>query len=121
MELISEINEEDVGISPSPKLELIQREFARAVLFNDKREIALLFVAKNNYHKLPGGGFDPGETTMDALYREVMEETGCTIEVGKEIGKIIEFKYKQGKIQPSYCYFAKVKTEGEILAFTDKD
>ncbi|NQV91130.1 ADP-ribose pyrophosphatase, partial [Candidatus Woesearchaeota archaeon] len=42
MEIISEINEEDVGINQSTNSKLIKREAARAVLFNDKGEIALL-------------------------------------------------------------------------------
>lgn len=35
---------------------------------------------------LPGGGIDPGEEPIDAVHREVMEETSQKIELGELIG-----------------------------------
>jgi len=34
------------------------RHAARAVVVNQKNRIALLYVAKDHYHKLPGGGLN---------------------------------------------------------------
>ncbi|GAB3923007.1 hypothetical protein GCM10011575_00270 [Microlunatus endophyticus] len=35
---------------------------------------------------LPGGGIDPGEEPVDAVHREVMEETSQTIDLGELVG-----------------------------------
>lgn len=35
---------------------------------------------------LPGGGMDPGETAAEACAREVFEETGLIVRVGKLVG-----------------------------------
>jgi 8-oxo-dGTP diphosphatase len=68
------------------------RKAARAVVFDDDNKIAILKVAKRNYHKLPGGGVEDGEDLMKALEREVIEEAGCKITVTEEVGRIIEYK-----------------------------
>jgi len=39
----------------------------------------------STYHLLPGGGVDYRETLRDALVREVAEETGVRVEVGRPL------------------------------------
>lgn len=43
--------------------------------------------------QLPGGGIDPGEHTLPALHREVMEETGWTIRPLARLGAFRRFTY----------------------------
>ncbi len=43
--------------------------------------------------QLPGGGIDPGESPLQALHREVMEETGWTISSPRRLGAFRRFAY----------------------------
>lgn len=87
------------------------REAARAVVFDSENNIALLYVSKYAYHKLPGGGLDDGEDIDQALAREVLEEIGCKVEVEGEIGEIIEHRNQHDLFQISHIYLAKLVGE----------
>jgi len=43
--------------------------------------------------QLPGGGIDPGESPLQALYREVIEETGWKISAPRKLGVFRRFTY----------------------------
>ncbi|MBU3126789.1 NUDIX domain-containing protein [Clostridium tagluense] len=120
MDLIKEIYEKDIGynyenINISYKI----RKASRSIVVNDSQKIALLFVSKNNYHKLPGGGIEAGEDIKAALNREVMEEAGVNIDVLGEIGTIIEYRDKHELLQISYCYYSEVKGDIKKPSFTE--
>ncbi|MEY3005106.1 MAG: hypothetical protein RLZZ491_2282 [Pseudomonadota bacterium] len=51
--------------------------------------------------QLPGGGIDPGEPPLRALYREVMEETGYVIHSARRLGMFHRYTY-----MPEYDLFA---------------
>lgn len=109
-EAIFEIRDEDVGEEEIPT-EYKQRNAVRAILKRDDK-IAILNVKKHKYHKLPGGGIDEGESEIEAVHREIQEETGCTATIGEKIGTSIQYKSHQGKKQTENCYEAEVITEG---------
>ncbi|MFW5893407.1 MAG: NUDIX hydrolase, partial [Bacillota bacterium] len=67
----------------------LTRTAARAILYNDKGSLLMLLSNKGDY-KFPGGGLEESETCEVALKREVKEETGYTIEVGKHVGSAME-------------------------------
>lgn len=108
MKLLAEINIDKLDKRQTSNFRL--RRASRAIVRNQKGEIALLGVTKYCYHKLPGGGIKPGETTIKALQRECLEETGCQIKIIKQLGTIIEYRKKWRLKQKSYCYIAKVTT-----------
>ena len=110
MKLLLEISDKDVnnGLVERFDKPYILRKAARAIVINDKNEIAFQFVSKHNYHKLPGGGINKGETILEGLRREIREETGCEdIDITSEVGMIIEYRNEINILQISYCYFAR--------------
>jgi len=109
MELLKEIKDKEFPYGESL---LKNREASRAVIFDENNLVALLFVSKDNYHKIPGGGIELGEDKMQALVREIKEETGCEMAVAGEVGEIIEFRSKLNLKQTSYCYWGKVIAKG---------
>jgi ADP-ribose pyrophosphatase YjhB (NUDIX family) len=50
------------------------------------REILLMQRSDNEHWGLPGGYLEPGESVRDAALREVREETGWSVELGRLVG-----------------------------------
>lgn len=100
------------------------RKVVRAVVFDSENKIAILKVARHNYHTLPGGGIEDGESMTGALEREMLEEIGCNITAVREVGKIIEYRDEQNLQQETFYYMANLVgekgkpnfTQGEIYA-----
>jgi len=118
MRRLAEIRDSDLNLPENSSKVLGKRKAVRAVLLNSDGEIALLFVSKNNYHKLPGGGMKKGEDLEKCLCREVLEETGCEIEILEAVGEVVERKEKQNKLQTSYCFIAEVSGCKKAASFT---
>ena len=97
------------------------RNAARAIVLNDKGKIALLKANTYNYHKLPGGGVEPGEDMELALQRELLEEIGCQADITSEVGEIIEYRDEWKMRQVSHCYLAKQVGEQKASAFTQSE
>jgi 8-oxo-dGTP diphosphatase len=62
----------------------------------------LLLVDQEGELQLPGGGIDPGESPLQALHREVGEETGWRIAAPRRIGAFQRFAFL-----PDYGYWAR--------------
>ncbi len=118
MKLLMKLKDEDVGVTPQFGT-LNKRSAVRAVLFKGDK-IALLNVTRDKYHKLPGGGIEQKESIRRALFREILEETGCKIKILSEVGKISEHKTHLSEFQISYCYIAKVIREDKSRFTTEE-
>ncbi len=92
------------------------RHSARAVLVNTDGLIAVQYLARDSFYKLPGGGVEAGEGVIEALHREVREEVGADCEVLSTLGMIIEYRDKYRLCQISYAFRANVVGEvGEAM------
>ena len=116
MKLLSTIQDKPVPTDPKPQT----REASRGVFFDDENRVAMIYVGKHDYHKLPGGGIEEGENPLQAMKREMLEETGCEIVVTGEIGMVNEYRSEQDLLQTSYCYYGKILSKG-IPQLTEKE
>lgn len=118
MKLLSKIDSSDIKKAFESKYntEVFGRIAVRAVLLNEKNQIALMHIAKFDAYKLPGGGVDDEENLEKAFKREVLEETGYSCEITSELGFVVEERGKRNDrvnfdldemIQVSFCYLAK--------------
>jgi 8-oxo-dGTP pyrophosphatase MutT (NUDIX family) len=72
--------------------QIVQRIATKALIVNDQGQLLILREASTykegtnvgRFH-MPGGRLDPGEAFVDGLKREVSEETGLQIEIGRPI------------------------------------
>ena len=85
MDTIAVITQKGVNEAPSKT-----RNSARAVVVDTSGRIPMMHVKNLGFHKLPGGGIDAGETAIEAVLREVREETGCEVAIEGEIGRVLE-------------------------------
>ena len=107
MKLLTEIMDEEYPNQYEVSYKV--RKASRAVILNEKKQIAVLYVSRDNYHKLPGGGIEENESIFMALHREVLEEVGAIVEVKEAVGVIIEYRNYFKQLQISYCFLATLK------------
>ncbi|WP_372885117.1 NUDIX domain-containing protein [Shimia sp.] len=69
------------------------RPGAYAVLIRGDRMLTTFQAGPVPEFQLPGGGIDPGESPLGALYREVREETGWSIAGAVRLGLYRRFAY----------------------------
>ena len=71
----------------------VLRAGAYAILPLKKRLLLTAQLGDEVDIQLPGGGIGPGESARQALYREVMEETGWRISAPKRLGAFRRFVF----------------------------
>ena len=103
------------------------REAVRGIIFRNtpprtaagapEKELLMIYSPVNGDYKFPGGGVKTGELHLDALQREIREESGATFKKVKgELGKVIEYDeameadFETFKMV-SYYYFCEIDSE----------
>ena len=82
-----------VGHAPDADRKYILRPGAYAILPLQRRFLLTMQIAPTLDIQLPGGGIDPGESPLQALHREVFEETGWRIAKPRRIGAFRRYAY----------------------------
>lgn len=122
MKLLQELYESDLGIELKKNSGLVEiRNAVRAVVFDGEGRVGIVYVTNGNYWKIPGGGVEQGESFIQALERELMEEAGVSVVVEKEIGAIIERRDQWEQLQISYCFLARVFGGKQNPKFDEKE
>ena len=83
--------------------------------------MAILNKQSKNEYKLVGGGIEKDEDPATAFQREVLEETGCQIEIVNFLGITEEYKSQDNFRQTSYVYVANVINDTGNINFTQKE
>ncbi|MFL4469356.1 NUDIX hydrolase [Tateyamaria armeniaca] len=90
-----------MGPPPEADRRYTLRQGAYAVLPRDGRVLLTCQMEDQPDIQLPGGGIDPGESPLQALHREVFEETGWHIARPRRLGAFRRFVY-----MPEYTLWA---------------
>lgn len=90
----------------------IVRRTAKAVLVNDRQEIALVGNTVHDFLLLPGGGIAEEEEVRAGCMRECREETGCVIELTQELGITHDYRARDKRHSINYGFLGKVISNG---------
>ena len=121
MELICKITDEDIGKKTINMENSKLRLGARGIVIRDDGKIAIFNKSNKNEYKLPGGGLEGEEKPEEAFKREVLEETGCEVEIIETLGTTEEYKSLNNFKQISYVYVGKVLKDTNKLNLTKKE
>lgn len=85
MELLFQLDSKDYDES----IEVVYRPSARGIVIKNGK-VAMIHSAMYDYYKFPGGGIEEGESPIEAMIREVKEESGLTVipESIREFGNV---------------------------------
>ncbi|MFF4161413.1 NUDIX hydrolase [Streptomyces sp. NPDC001678] len=101
----------------------IAKTVVGAVIADNDGKVLLLHRPADDYlgglWELPSGGVDDGETLVEALHREVAEETGLTVTaVGGYLG---HFDYRSGSGRATRQFNFTATVTGETVTLTEHD
>lgn len=108
----------------SDKWKRFKRDSVRAIIISDEK-IAMIRSGRFGEYKFPGGGIETGESLLEALEREVKEETGLHIvpSTVEEFGKTLIIRKGTNPYeifeQESFYFTCGVRMDVKSLAHLD--
>ena len=121
MDILFKITDKDIGMPEKKIKEYKTRIAARGIILNDDGQIAIQKKKNTKEYKLIGGGVEEGEQPNEGFKREVLEETGCKIDIIKKLGITEEYISMKGAKQISHIFVAKVLFDTNVLYLTGKE
>ncbi len=118
---IGKITDEDIGMRSIGFNHPRTRIAARGIVIRKDGKIAIFNKSNKNEYKLPGGGVEKDEDYHVAFQREVMEETGCKVNIIDFLGYIEEDKTNDNFKQISYVFVGEVIEDKKKLYLTKKE
>ncbi|WP_180139996.1 NUDIX domain-containing protein [Acinetobacter sp. YH12043] len=90
---------------------------AAAIILNEQNQILLVRKKHTDFFMHVGGKLEPNELPEAALSREVLEETGCEMEILSYIGKYETVAANElNHSLVSYLYQVKLKSQPQVQA-----
>jgi len=90
---------------------------AAAIILNEQNQILLVRKKDTDFFMHVGGKLEPNELPEAALSREILEETGCEMEILSYIGKYETVAANElNHSLVSYLYQVKLKSQPQVQA-----
>lgn len=121
MNIICKITDKDIGEEYKQLENPRVRRAARGIVIREDGKIAVFNKANKNEYKLPGGGMENDEAPKETFKREVLEETGCIVDVIEKLGITEEYKSQINFKQISNVFVGKVIEDTQKLNVTEKE
>lgn len=121
MSLKEKIIDEDLGLERKGLHNPTIRMASRGIVMREDGKMAVIHKRVKNEYKLPGGGVENQEEMEETFRREVLEETGCHIEITKFLGTVEEERSQKNFRQISYVYAAKVIEDTKTFHLTKQE
>lgn len=90
-----------------------------AVVQDDAGKLLIIHKTDNNLWALPGGGHDIGESIGDTVVREVLEETGISVEIDSIVGLYTNpehvLAYDDGEVRQQFSICFRARPTGGSL------
>ncbi len=122
MDILFKLTDKDIGEKENElKSNHRLRIASRGIVLRDDGKIAVFNKTNKNEYKLPGGGLEGNELPESAFKREVLEETGCEVEIINKLGVVEEENSLDNYKQISHIFVGKVLKDYKKLNLTKKE